>query len=73
MADYGTGGDGFVAVHMLNALSTGGFNLQTTDKAKGAFEFEFTGHYSMDAQDKVPFEVYIDGKAAALEAKEAKR
>lgn len=73
VADYGTGGDGFVAVHMLNALSTGGFNLQTTDKAKGAFEFEFTGHYSMDAQDKVPFEVYIDGKVAALEAKEAKR
>ena len=29
---------GFVAIHMLNALSTGGFKLQTADKNKGADE-----------------------------------
>lgn len=50
---------GFIAIRVINALSTGGFKLQTTDKGKGNFEFEYTGHYSMGAQDKVPFEVYV--------------
>ena len=50
---------GFVAVHLMNALSTGGFQIQTSDKAKGQFAFEYTAHYSMAAQDTVPFEVYI--------------
>lgn len=50
---------GFIAIHMLNSLSTGGFSLQSTDAGKGNFEFEFTGHYSMEAQDTVPFEIYI--------------
>lgn len=52
---------GFCAVHMLNSLNTGGFQIQTNDKGKGNFAFEFTGHYSMAAQDLVPFEVYIKG------------
>ena len=50
---------GFVAIHVMNALNTGGFQLQTGDKAKGQFAFEFTGHYSIDAQNVVPYEVYI--------------
>lgn len=50
---------GYVAIHMLNSLSTGGFQIQSGDSAKGQFSFEFTGHYSIDAQDTVPFEVYI--------------
>ena len=50
---------GFIAIHMLNALSTGGFQLKTADKAKGQFAFEFTAHYSLAAQDKVPYEIYI--------------
>lgn len=50
---------GFVAVHMLNALSTGGFTLQTGDKEKGQFSVEFTGHVSMDAQEVVPMEFFI--------------
>ena len=55
-----TGDDaGFVAIHMLNALNTGGFQIQSTDKEKGKFAFEFTGHYSMSAQDTVPYEIYI--------------
>ena len=55
---------GFCAVHLLNALSTGGFKITSSDKAKGTFDFEFTGHYSMDAQDTVPFEVYIKAGTA---------
>jgi hypothetical protein len=50
---------GYCAIHMMNALNTGGFQIQCTDKGKGNFAFEFTGHYSMDAQDTVPFEVYV--------------
>lgn len=57
---------GFIAIKLLNALSTGGFQIQTSDKAKGQFAFEFTGHYSMAAQDTVPFEIYI--KAGTAEA-----
>lgn len=57
---------GFVAVHLMNALSTGGFQIQTSDKAKGQFAFEYTAHYSMAEQDAVPFEVYI--KAGEAEA-----
>lgn len=45
---------GFVAIHMLNGLSTGGFQLQSGNREKGQFAFEFTGHYSMEAQDTVP-------------------
>lgn len=50
---------GYVAIHMLNALNTGGFKLQSTDRDRGQFAFEFTGHYSIDAQDTPPFEVYV--------------
>lgn len=50
---------GYVAIHMLNGLSTGGFQLQSSNRAKGQFAFEFTGHYSIEDQSKVPFEVYI--------------
>lgn len=57
---------GFIAIHLMNALSTGGFQLQTSDKAKGQFAFTYTAHYSMAAQDTVPFEVYIKtGEAEA--------
>ena len=63
VADYsdknGDKNGGFVAIHMLNGLSTGGFQIKTGDKSKGQFAFEFSGHYSIDAQDTVPFEVYI--------------
>lgn len=57
--DGSTGKAGFIAVKLINALSTGGFKIQTADKEKGQFEFEYTGHYSMDNIDQVPFEVYI--------------
>ena len=50
---------GAIAIHMMNTLSTGGFALTTTDKAKGKAAFEFTAHFSVDAQETVPFEIYI--------------
>lgn len=64
-SDVNDGGNaGFVAVHMLNALSTGGFQIQSGNREKGQFSFEFTGHYSIDDQDVVPFEVYIKSGGA---------
>ena len=55
---------GFVAIHMMNALSTGGFQIKTADNAKGQFAFEYTAHYSMSAQSTVPFEVYVKAGTA---------
>ena len=56
---------GFCAIKMENVLSTGGFQIQSTDKAKGQFAFTFTAHYSMDNQDKVPFEIYVKADQTA--------
>ena len=50
---------GYCAIHLLNALNTGGFQIKSADKGKGNFAFTFTGHVSMSAQDVVPFEVYV--------------
>lgn len=55
---------GFLAIHLMNALSTGGFQIQSGDKAKGQFAFEFTGHYSNAAQNTVPFEIYVKAGTA---------
>lgn len=55
---------GYVAIHMMNSLSTGGFQIQSTDKEKGEFAFEFTAHFSNAAQDTVPFEVYVHAGTA---------
>lgn len=51
-------GGGFVAVRLINALSTGGFNLQTTKNGKGQISVELTGHVSINAQDTMPMEFY---------------
>lgn len=57
--DSTEGNAGFIAIHLMNALNTGGFQIKTADKAKGQFAFEFTSHYSMNAQDTVPYELYV--------------
>ncbi len=57
---------GFVAIHMMNALSTGGFAIQSNDNGKGNFAFTYTAHYSINAQDTVPFEVYVKAGTAEL-------
>lgn len=57
---------GFLAIHMMNALSTAGFSIQTGDKSKGQFAFEYSAHYSIKAQTTVPFEVYV--KAGTTES-----
>lgn len=65
-SDKNTGTNaGYLAIHLINALNTGGFQIQSTDKAKGQFAFTFTGHYSIDAQDTVPYEIYVKAGTAA--------
>ena len=55
---------GFCAIHMSNALSTGGFQIQSNDKAKGTFAFTFTAHYTLSTPDVVPFEIYVSEGSA---------
>ena len=51
---------GFIAIKLIDALNTGGFQLQSGDKAKGTFAYEFTGHYSITDEDMTPpFEIYV--------------
>lgn len=49
---------GFAAVKLMNALSTGGFTIQTTKSGKGQLSVELTGHVSISAQSVVPMEFY---------------
>ena len=49
---------GFLAIHLMNALNQSGFQIQSSKNEKGKMSFEFHGHYSMAAQDTVPFEIY---------------
>lgn len=59
-SDVNTGDSaGFLAIHIKNALNTDGFQIQSSDKAKGQFAFTYTAHYSMKDETEVPYEVYI--------------
>lgn len=49
---------GFVAVRIINALSTDGFSLQTGKNAKGQISIGVTGHVSLNNQDTMPMEFY---------------
>lgn len=63
----GDANGGFIAIHMMNTLSTGGFQLQSGNREKGQFPFEYTAHYSTEKQDTVPFEVYVRAGADETE------
>lgn len=57
---------GAFAVKLLNALSTGGMNIQSSKNGKGTNQMTITGHVSIDAQDTMPMEFYvIDAPAGA--------
>lgn len=49
---------GFVAIQLKNALSTGGFSLQTSKNGKGTIALTITGHVSIDAQSEMPMVFY---------------
>lgn len=57
---------GFIAVQVLNVLSTDGFALKTTKNGKGTTDVTLTGHFSLDAVDTVPMNFYvIEGDSAS--------
>ena len=59
-SDINTGDNaGFLAIRLQNALNTGGFQITSSDKGKGQLAFSFMGHYSMNAQDTVPYDLYV--------------
>lgn len=49
---------GAAAIKLKNALSTGGFSMQTTKNGKGTIAMTLTGHVSIKAQDDMPMEFY---------------
>ncbi len=57
-------GGGWVAVKLLNALSTSGLSMQTSKSGKGQISVTLTGHVSIDAQDVVPMEFYTSQEEA---------
>lgn len=50
---------GFIAIKLIDALSTGGFTLQTSDKGKGKSGLTLKAHSSLDSQDTEPVEIYL--------------
>lgn len=55
---------GFLAIHLMNSLNTGGFQITSANKAKGQMAFDFHGHYSLENIEEVPFEVYCKAGVA---------
>ena len=59
---------GWVAIHLLNALSTDGFTGNFGKNANGQFPYTLRAFYDMDDMDTVPFEIYVKAGAAEPEA-----
>ena len=51
---------GLVAVCLKNAISSGGFSLQTSKNGKGQLSVSLTGHQSIKDTDTVPMEFYVE-------------
>lgn len=65
-SDENTGTNaGYIAIHMKRVLNVGGFQIQTSDRGKGQFAFDYLAHYSITEQDVVPVEVYVKAGTAA--------
>ena len=60
----GSTNGGFIAIRLIDALNTGGFQLKSNDNGKGDLAFDFLGHYDIDNIDVIPFEVYAKAGAA---------
>lgn len=57
---------GAIAIKLINALSTGGLNIQSTKNGKGTNAITLTGHVSIEHQNVMPMEFYdIDPPATS--------
>ena len=50
---------GLVAIRLINAMCKSGFSLQTTKNGKGQISVTLSGHVSINNQDVVPMEFYV--------------
>lgn len=50
---------GYIAIHIMHALNTGGFQWTSAKDGKGQFAFDYHGHYDMTDIDTIPFEIYV--------------
>lgn len=57
-------GGGFLVVKILNALSTGGLNLQTAHRGGGSMQITLTAFSDLENPDQAPMEFYSITKAA---------
>ena len=58
---------GWVAIRLVNALSTDGFSIQTAKDGKGTIPLTLTGHVSIHDQDTMPMEFYVsEGGSVSL-------
>lgn len=64
-------GGGWVAVKLLNALSTSGLSMKTSKSGKGQISVTLTGHVSIEAQDVVPMEFYTSAASSTAAASAA--
>ena len=55
----GAANAGFVAIHIKDAINTGGFQWTTTKDGKGQFALDMHGHYDINSPDVVPYDIYV--------------
>ena len=60
----GAANAGFVAIHIKDAINTGGFQWTTTKDGKGQFALDMHGHYDINSPDVVPSDIYIKAGTA---------
>jgi len=69
-ATAGTGSSdgtaGFVAIRLINALNTNGFEIKSENRGKGTFPFEFNGHFSISSPETIPYEIYVAPGSAVV-------
>lgn len=64
-SDVNTGSNaGFIAIHLMHAFNTAGFQITSTKNEKGQMAFEYHAHYTLSDPDAIPFEVYVKAGAA---------
>lgn len=60
----GAANAGFVAIHIKDAINTGGFQWTTTKDGKGQFALDMHGHYDINSPDVVPYDIYVKAGTA---------
>lgn len=58
-ASHGAEQPGRYAIHMKNALNTGGFRVQARARDRVRWPFEFTAHVGIGERDDAGFEVFV--------------